>query len=145
MPIHRHARRRGTDPSARQGGDLGFFKRADMVPEFAAAAFALQPGQVSPQAVRSQFGWHVIRVEERRRAEGPGFDDARDQLRQAVIQEEVTAAVERVRAAARIELVPIPAHAQQGAVTPIQPQSQGAMPQPAQPAQPAPPAAPQRR
>lgn len=123
------ARRRGTDPSARQGGDLGFFKRADMVPEFAAAAFALQPGQVSQQPVRSQFGWHVIRVEERRRAQGPTFEEARDQIRQTLIQEEVNAAVERVRQAARIEIVPIPAHAGAAAQQPQQPAA------PQQPAQ----------
>ena len=52
----------------RDGGDLGFFKRGDMVPEFAEAAFALQPGQVSAAPVRSPFGWHVIKVEERRSA-----------------------------------------------------------------------------
>ncbi|MBY0337605.1 MAG: peptidylprolyl isomerase, partial [Acetobacteraceae bacterium] len=103
------ARRRSTDPAARQGGDLGFFKRGDMVPEFAAAAFALQPGQVSPNPVRTQFGWHLIRVEERRRSTGPSFEEARDNIRQTLIQEEVQAAVERIRAAARIELVEQPA------------------------------------
>ena len=51
---------------AQQGGDLGFFKKDDMVPEFADAAFALQPGQISPEPVHTQFGWHVIKVEERR-------------------------------------------------------------------------------
>jgi peptidyl-prolyl cis-trans isomerase C len=65
------ARRRSSDPAARNGGDLGFFRRGDMVPEFATAAFALQPGQVSPQPVRSQFGWHVIKLEERRSGTGP--------------------------------------------------------------------------
>ncbi len=132
------ARRRGTDPSARQGGDLGFFKRADMVPEFAAAAFALQAGQVGPQPVRSQFGWHVIRVEERRRAQGPSFEEARDQLRQTAIQEEVTAAVERVRQAARIEFVPIPAHAQQPAAPPAAPPVAPPAAPPVAPATPAP-------
>jgi len=99
------ARRRSTDPAARNGGDLGFFRRGDMVPEFATAAFALQAGQVTPAPVRTQFGWHVIKVEERRSSRGPSFEDSRDTLRQTMIEEEVQAAVQRIRAAARIERV----------------------------------------
>lgn len=102
------ARRRSTDPAARNGGDLGFFRRGDMVPEFATAAFALQAGQVSPAPVRTQFGWHVIKVEERRSSRGPSFEDSRDTLRQAMIQEEVQAAVQRIRAATTIERLDAP-------------------------------------
>jgi peptidyl-prolyl cis-trans isomerase C len=105
------ARRRSTDPAARNGGDLGFFRRADMVPEFANAAFALQAGQVSPAPVRTQFGWHIIRVEERRTSRGPSFEDSRDAIRQQMIEEEVNAAIQRVRAAARIERLDAPAAA----------------------------------
>jgi peptidyl-prolyl cis-trans isomerase C len=106
------ARSRSTDPAGRSnGGDLGFFSRTDMVPEFANAAFALQPGQLSPAPVRTPFGWHVIRVEERRTTRGPDFDEARDTLRQRMIEEEVNAVIERVRAAARIERVEPPAAA----------------------------------
>jgi peptidyl-prolyl cis-trans isomerase C len=105
------ARRRSTDPAARNGGDLGFFRRGDMVPEFAAAAFALQPGQVSPNPVRTQFGWHVIKVEERRSSRGPSFEDSKDTLRQTMIEEEVQAAVQRIRSGARIERVDAPAPA----------------------------------
>jgi peptidyl-prolyl cis-trans isomerase C len=97
------ARRRSTGPGAREGGDLGFFKRGDMVPEFAAAAFALQAGQISEAPVQSPFGWHVIKVEERRAAPPPAFEEVRDQLRQQLLEEQVTAAVERIRAAARVE------------------------------------------
>lgn len=105
------ARRRSTDPAARNGGDLGFFRRGDMVPEFATAAFALQPGQVSPNPVRTQFGWHVIKVEERRSSRGPSFEDSKDTLRQTMIEEEVQAAVQRIRSGARIERVDAPAPA----------------------------------
>jgi peptidyl-prolyl cis-trans isomerase C len=103
------ARRRSTDPAARNGGDLGFFRRGDMVPEFATAAFALQPGQVSPNPVRTQFGWHVIKVEERRSSRGPSFEDSKDTLRQTMIEEEVQAAVQRIRSGARIERLDAPA------------------------------------
>jgi peptidyl-prolyl cis-trans isomerase C len=97
------ARRRSTGPGAREGGDLGFFRRGDMVPEFAAAAFALQAGQISEAPVQSPFGWHVIKVEERRAAPPPAFEEVRDQLRQQLLEEQVNAAVERIRSAARVE------------------------------------------
>ncbi len=97
------ARRRGTGPGTQAGGDLGFFKRDDMVPEFATAAFALQPGQIAEAPVQSQFGWHVIKVEERRSAPPPSFDEARDTLRQQAVEETVGQIVERIRAAATIE------------------------------------------
>ena len=83
--------------------DLGFFKKDEMVPEFADAAFALQPGQVSETPVHSQFGWHVILLVERRRADPPNFDKARDELRQKMIQEGVQKAVAKARAAVVVE------------------------------------------
>jgi peptidyl-prolyl cis-trans isomerase C len=98
------AKQYSKDPSgAQQGGDLGFFKQDEMVPEFAAAAFALQPGQVSQEPVHSQFGWHVILVVERRRAEPPSFEQARDELRQKMIQEGVQKVVAKARASASVE------------------------------------------
>jgi peptidyl-prolyl cis-trans isomerase C len=97
------ARRRSTDPGGRNGGDLGFFKRGDMIAEFEQAAFALRPGEISQNPVRTQFGWHVIRVEERRAVPAVSFDESREQLRQTAFEEGVNAAVERIRAGARIE------------------------------------------
>jgi peptidyl-prolyl cis-trans isomerase C len=98
------AKQYSKDPSgAQQGGDLSFFKKDEMVPEFATAAFALQPGQVSQTPVHSQFGWHVIQVVERRRAEPPSFDQARDELRQKMIQEGVQKVVAKARASVAVE------------------------------------------
>ena len=92
------------DPgAAQQGGDLGFFKKGEMVPEFAEAAFALQPGQVDQTPVHTQFGWHVIQVIERRRAPAESFDKAREELRQKMIQDYVQAAVESARAEVHVE------------------------------------------
>ncbi len=98
------AKQYSKDPSAaEQGGDLGFFKKDEMVPEFSAAAFALEPGQVTQTPVHSQFGWHVILLVERRRAGPPSFDKARDELRQRMIQEGVQKAVAKARALVVVE------------------------------------------
>jgi peptidyl-prolyl cis-trans isomerase C len=92
------------DPGASaQGGDLGFFKKGDMVPEFAAAAFALKDGDVTQTPVQTQFGWHVIQVIERRQAPGPSFEDSRDELRQKVVSEIVQAAIAKAKASVAVE------------------------------------------
>ncbi|PHK96067.1 peptidylprolyl isomerase [Pseudoroseomonas rhizosphaerae] len=97
------AKQRSTGPGTQQGGDLGFFKKSDMVPEFADAAFGLKAGEVSREPVKSPFGWHVIKVEARRMAPAPSFEDSAESLRQAAFEEAVNDAVERVQAKARIE------------------------------------------
>jgi peptidyl-prolyl cis-trans isomerase C len=123
------ARRRSTGPGSREGGDLGFFKRGDMIPEFEQAAFALRPGEIAANPVRTQFGWHVIRVEERRAVPSATFDESREQLRQQAFEEGVNGAVERIRAAARIERLASPA-------APAPSLLDGAAPPAAAPAQP---------
>jgi len=92
------------DPgAAHQGGDLGFFKKDEMVPEFADAAFALQPGQIDQTPVHTQFGWHVIQVLERRTDPPPSFEQASQELRQKMIQEDVQQAVAHARAGVKVE------------------------------------------
>jgi peptidyl-prolyl cis-trans isomerase C len=92
------------DPSAaQQGGDLGFFKKDEMVPEFANAAFALQPGQIDQTPVHTQFGWHVIQVIERRTNPPPSFEQASQELRQKMIQEAVQQAVAHARAQVQVQ------------------------------------------
>jgi peptidyl-prolyl cis-trans isomerase C len=80
------AMEKSTDPSAAQnGGDLGYFQRGQMVAPFEDAAFALtEPGQVS-DPVQSQFGWHVIKLEEKRQSAPPPIDQLRPQLQQQVM------------------------------------------------------------
>ncbi|MBO0710847.1 MAG: peptidylprolyl isomerase, partial [Acetobacteraceae bacterium] len=97
------AKQNSKDPGAAQGGDLGWFKRDEMVPAFADAAFAMQPGQVSDKPVKTEFGWHVIQVLEKRQGEPTTFDQARDQLRQKMIQEGVQKAVQQARADVKVE------------------------------------------
>ncbi len=91
------AKANSKDPGAQNGGDLGFFKKEDMVPEFAAVAFALKPGQISQTPVKTQFGWHVIKVDETRVAPPPTFEQSRDELRQQIIQAGVRKALDKAR------------------------------------------------
>ncbi len=96
------AKENSTDPSAKtNNGDLGFFKKTDMLPEFADAAFALKPGEITQAPVKTRFGFHVIKLIERRAAPAPELDSVRDEVRQSLIQEGVT----RVLAEAKQGLV----------------------------------------
>ena len=97
------AKKYSTDPQAQQGGDLGYFKKADMVPEFAEATFALKPGQVTQTPVHTQFGWHVIKLEDKRSAPPPTFEQAHDEIRQQIIQEGVRADLEKLKVGLPIE------------------------------------------
>ena len=84
------AKKNSTDPAgSSNGGDLGYFKRGDMLPEFAEAAFALKPGQFTEIPVKTRFGWHVIKLEDLRTAPPPPLDQVRDEIRQQLIQEGV--------------------------------------------------------
>ena len=80
------------DSTAAQGGDLGFFEKGKMVPAFADAAFALQPGQISP-VVETQFGYHVIKVEERRPAGTVPLEEAKAPIRRVIVNEKTNVAV----------------------------------------------------
>jgi peptidyl-prolyl cis-trans isomerase C len=95
------------DPGSR-GGELGWFTKDRMVPEFAEAAFKLQPGQIS-QPVKSQFGWHIIKVEERREKPFPKLEEVRDQVERFVVQKAQAEAVGKLRETAKIERLDEPA------------------------------------
>jgi peptidyl-prolyl cis-trans isomerase C len=97
------AKANSTDSGAAQGGDLGFFKKGDMVPEFAAAAFALKPGEYTKEPVHTQYGWHIIKVEEHRQAPPPTFEQSHDQIRQEIIQEGVKKVVAQAKEGLTIE------------------------------------------
>jgi len=97
------AKARSSDPGAAQGGDLGWFKKGDMLPEFADAAFALQPGQITDKPVHTQYGWHVIRIEERRTTTPPTFEQAREELRNQMIQEGLQKLVASALADVKVE------------------------------------------
>ena len=86
------ARERSTGPSGPSGGSLGWFGRGQMVPEFEQAVETLEPGGVSAP-VQTQFGWHVIRLDERRDSEAPPLDQVRgeleNELRGQVVEDEL--------------------------------------------------------
>lgn len=84
------ARELSTGPSAPNGGDLGFFKRGDMVPSFSAAAFSIEVSSYSDSPVQSNFGWHVIKVDDKRVIELPPLENIRDQLIEAMTAELAT-------------------------------------------------------
>ena len=94
------AKQYSKDPDGQKGGDLGFFTREQVWPGFADVAFSLEPGQVASQPVHNEFGWHVIKVEERRLVAPPSFSQAHDAIRQQLLQE----AIRREVATARSQL-----------------------------------------
>lgn len=98
------AKEKSTDKaSGAEGGDLGWFKKSDMVKEFADAAFDLKKGQLTETPTKTQFGFHVILVEDRRKAPPPAYEELADQLREEMAREAVTAELDLMRSRAKIE------------------------------------------
>ncbi len=97
------AKAKSIDPSGKeQGGDLGFFTREEMVPEFSDAAFNLKDGEISPKPVKTQYGWHIIKVEAHRTA-NPSFEELHDKLQFEASQEVKNNLVNKLRKDAKIE------------------------------------------
>lgn len=97
------AKEKSKDPGSKEnGGDLGFFGKEQMVPEFAEAAFKLNKGQVS-DPVKSQFGWHVIRVDDKRKKQPPEFDKVKDQIQTFVQRRAQAEMITKLRESAKIE------------------------------------------
>jgi peptidyl-prolyl cis-trans isomerase C len=94
----------GDAGSKAQGGMLGYFGRGQMVPQFEEAAFVLEVGQVS-KPVQSQFGWHVIKVEDRRQKPPPSFDEVKDRLIGSMVQSKAQSIAAELRGKAKIDYV----------------------------------------
>jgi peptidyl-prolyl cis-trans isomerase C len=89
------------DPGS-EGGDLGWFTKDKMVPEFADAAFKMEPGQIS-DPVKSQFGWHIIKVEEKRMKSFPPFEQVKDQAARFVVQKAQSDLIVKLHDGVKIE------------------------------------------
>jgi len=97
------------DPSGKaNGGDLGYFSKDQMVPEFSEAAFKLEQGQIS-EPVKTQFGWHVIKVEDKRVKPAPKFEEVKPQIENFVVRKAQAELVTKLRAEAKIERMDKPA------------------------------------
>lgn len=101
------AKQKSKDPGAAQGGDLGYFTKDQMVPEFAEVAFKLDKGALS-DPVKTQFGWHIIKVEDKRTKPVPEFDKVKDQLETYVVRHAQTELVAKLRSTAKIERLDAP-------------------------------------
>jgi peptidyl-prolyl cis-trans isomerase C len=104
------AKQKSKDPGAAEGGDLGYFTKDQMVPEFSEVAFKLEPGKLS-DPVKSQFGWHVIKVEDKRDRPVPEFDKVKDQIENYLSRKAQSDFVAKLREGAKIEKVAQPAPA----------------------------------
>ena len=98
------AKKNSTGPSASDGGSLGFFGRGQMVPAFEKAAYALKAGTYTKKALKTQFGWHVIKVDDRKRPDPPSFETMEPELRNALFQETGAALIMKLRKEAEISL-----------------------------------------
>lgn len=99
------AKENSNDPGSKdQGGALGFFSRGQMVPQFEDAAFSLKQGEMG-QPFETQFGWHIIKVDERRQRAAPAFEAVKDRVKAAAIHEKAKQVATDLRSKAQIEYI----------------------------------------
>ena len=99
------AKAKSTGPLSRNGGDLGYFGFKQMAPPFSKAAFALKPGEFTTEPVKTQFGWHVIKVEDRRVAGSASFEEASKKIRQELNQKAYKDTIANLRAKSKIDVM----------------------------------------
>ncbi|TCD13900.1 peptidylprolyl isomerase [Oricola cellulosilytica] len=98
------AKEKSTGPSGPAGGDLGYFTKGRMVPEFEEAAFALDAGAYTKEPVKTDFGWHVIKVEDKRQVQPPSYAEVEPQIRSVLLRERYFELLSAMRAEADLEI-----------------------------------------
>jgi peptidyl-prolyl cis-trans isomerase C len=98
------AAEKSTDPAGRNGGDLGWFSPQQMVPPFSKALATLDKGKYTKQPVQTDFGWHVILLEDTRKAEPPALELVREKLAESLRQQHVAEYVQGLREKAKVEI-----------------------------------------
>ncbi len=99
------AKAKSEDSNKDDGGDLGWFSKGRMVPEFEEAAFALEKGAYTKTPVQSQFGFHVIKLEDRRDVQPPALEQVEPQVRQLVMRDKYLALIEKAKAEQTVEIM----------------------------------------
>jgi peptidyl-prolyl cis-trans isomerase C len=98
------AKAKSKDPSAKtNGGDLGFITKGETVAEFSDAAFKLKPGETTQTPVKTQFGYHIIKVDDRRMAPPPSFDEAKGQVRRELAQADAAKVLDGLKKGAAVK------------------------------------------
>ncbi len=98
------AQEKSTGPSGAQGGDLGYFPKGQMVPEFDKALSTMKKGDIS-EPVKTNFGWHVIKLEDKRQSKAPAFEEVKDRLKSGMIREKATQVLLGLRETAKIDIL----------------------------------------
>lgn len=98
------AKEHSTGPTQSKGGDLGYFTKGQMVPEFDKAVFAMKKGEYTKEPVKTNFGWHVILVEDLRKQEAPEFEAVKDQLENRLSRLEIQNVLNDLRESSDVEL-----------------------------------------
>lgn len=99
------AKEKSTDPNKSEGGDLGYFTKGRMVPEFEEVAFAMEKGTYTKTPVKTQFGFHVIKLEDKRDAAPPAYETVAQQVRQLVMRDKYLEIIEKAKAEQTVEIV----------------------------------------
>ena len=98
------AKKYSQDRGGQGGGDLGYFSRGQMVKAFDDAAFTLEKGKLS-EPVQSEFGWHIIKVEDKRNRQPPAFEEVKEQITASLVQNKLQATVLDLRKNGKIEIL----------------------------------------
>ncbi len=98
------AKKKSTGPSAKDGGDLGWFNPSQMVPPFSQAVAQMKKGSYTKKPVKTRFGWHVIKLEDIRKRTPPSFEDVKQQLRMVLQNKRIQEYISDLRKKAKIDI-----------------------------------------